>query len=165
MRSMRGVLHLGVEDAGIGLHNAHSAIEGLESEESALTVGQNGRNVETEILRVHLGSKGEADGFLRLGRNLETVPRSSQVANDLAVLIQIPQASTEEVDGDRVWLIVGERNQSLRWAAVDELDTEDLRVRERGVHLDGEIRGTSSHDVFIGTLEAEEESRSVNCVY
>ena len=154
------VLHLGVEDAGIGLHHAHSAIEGLEGEEVALTVRQDACNVETKILGVHLRGKAVADGVLRLGRNLDAITRSSQVANNLAVLAQIPQTGAEDVESDRVGLIIGERNQGLGWVAIDELDTKDLRLGESSVHLDGEIRGDSFDGLVI--LHAEQESRSVN---
>lgn len=129
---------MGVEDAGLRLHHAHSAIEGLDGEEVTLAVGHDGRDVQTEVHRVHLSREAVADALLGVRGDLNTVTSGGQVANILALLIETPEASSKEVDGNRVRFIVGEGNQRLGRVTVNELHTKDLRGRERGLSRDGE---------------------------
>lgn len=57
---------------------------------------------------MHLGREAVRDGLLRTSRNLDAIASGSQVADDLAVLLKIPQATSEEVHGDGVCLVVGD---------------------------------------------------------
>ena len=127
---------MGIEDAGLGFHDAHGAIEGLNGEELALAVRQNGGNVQTKFLGVHLGCEAIRDGLLLASGNLDAIAGGSQVANNLALLLQVPKATSEEVDSDRVRLVVNDRDQSLGWTTIDKLDAKDLGGRERSLGLD-----------------------------
>lgn len=156
-----GHLHLGVEDAGLRLHHAHSAIEGLDGEEVALAVRHDGRDVQTDIHWVHLGREAVADALLRLRGDLDTVTGGGQVANILALLVETPQAATHEVDGNRVGLIIGESDQRLGRVTVDELHTEDLGGRERGLCRDGKTESLSLRNL-LGILYEKKTLMSVN---
>lgn len=135
----KGHLHLGVEDAGLGLHHAHGAIEGLKGEGLTLAVRDDDSEMQTEILRVHLSGEVVADALLLTRRNLNAIPRSRQVADSLALLLEIPQATPDQLHGNGVGLVVLDVDQRLGWTTVDELDTEDLRGREGSLRLDGDI--------------------------
>lgn len=135
---VRGTLHLGVEDAGLGLNHTHSAIEGLNGEELTLMVRENGSDLQTKILRVHLSRKVVADTLLLACRDFNAIARGGQVTDDLAFFLKIPQAASDEVHGDGIGLIVGDVDQRLSRTAIDELHAKDLRGRERGLRLYGE---------------------------
>lgn len=135
----KGNLHLGVEDAGLRLHHAHGAIEGLKGEGLTLTVRDDDSEVQTEILRVHLSREVVADALLLTRRNLNAIPRSRQVADSLALLLEIPQTTSNQLHGNGVGLVVRDVDQRLGWTTIDELDTEDLRGREGSLRLDGDI--------------------------
>lgn len=127
-----------VENAGVGLNNADCAIVGSDGEEVALAVRDDGRESHQEILGVHLGGKAVANGLLLTGRDLDTVANGGQVADDLGLIIRVPQASTDEVHGDWVRLIVGDGNQCLGRVTVDKLDAEDLGSREGSLGSDSQ---------------------------
>lgn len=154
-------LHLGVEDAGLRLHHAHSAIEGLDGEEVALAVGHDGCNVQTDIHWVHLRREAVANALPRVRGDLDTVTGGGQVANVLALLVETPQAAAHEVDGDRVWLIIGESDQRLGRVTVDELHPEDLGGRERGLCRDGKAESLSLRNI-LGILCDKKVIMSVN---
>ena len=134
-----GDVHLGVEDAGLGLDNAHGAIEGLNVEEVTLAVRHDSGKVQTQILGVHLGGEAVADALLGVGGDLNAVAGGSQVTDRLAVLLRSPQATADKVHGDWVGLIVGECDKSLGRVTIDQLDAEDLRSGER--RLSGHGKG------------------------
>jgi len=158
----KGVLHLGVEDASLGLHNAHGAIEGLNGEKLALTVRQNGGNVQTKILGVHFGGEAIRDSLLLASGNLNTIAGGSQVANNLALLLQVPKATSKEVDSDWVRLVVDDRNQSLSWTTIDELNAKDLGGRERSLSLDSKVGNLSLRDSLSILIEEKISIQSVN---
>lgn len=154
-------LHVGVEDARLGLDDAHGAIEGLNGEELALAIRQNSGDVQTNILGVHLGREAVRDGLLLAGGNLGAIASGSQVANHLAFLIQSPQAASEEVYSDGVRLIVGDGDQSFGRTTIDKLDAKDLRGGERSLGLDGKVGNLGFRD-RLGILMKAEYIMSVN---
>lgn len=113
-----------------------------------LAVGHDGRNVETNIHWVHLSREAVADALLRVRGDLDTVTGGGQVANVLALLVEAPQAAPNEVDGDRVWLIVSESDQRLGRVTVDELYAEDLGGRERSLGRDSESESLSLRNLL-----------------
>jgi hypothetical protein len=152
---------LGVEDASLGLHDAHGAIEGLNGEKLALTVRQNGGNVQTNILGVHLGREAVGDGLLRAGRDLNAIASGSQVADDLAVLLKVPQAASEEVHGDGACFVVGDGDQRFGRTTIDELDAKDLRGGERSLGSDSKVGDLSLRD-SLSILVKTKSIKSVN---
>lgn len=140
--------HLRVEDAGLRFHHAHSAIEGLNGEELALAVRQNGGQVQTEVLGVHLSGEAVADALLLTRGDLDAIARGSQVTDNLALFIETPQAASDEVHGDGIGLVVREIDQRLGRVTVDELHAEDLGGRERGLSLHIETSSLSFGDLL-----------------
>jgi len=140
---MRGCSHLGIEDAGIRLDNADSAIVGSDGEETTFAVRENGRQGQLEVLGVHLGGEAVADGLLRSGGNLDTVASSGQVASDLGLVLGVAKTTAHKVHSDRVWLIVRDRDQCLSRVTVDKLNAKDLGSRERCLGRDSQNRGLS----------------------
>ena len=136
-------LHLRVKDASLRFNNANGAVVGVDGEETAFTVGDHGSQRESEVLGVHLGGKTVAQTLLLASGNIDAVPSGSQVANQLALLIQGRQSTANEVDSHRRSFIVGEGNQCLRGVAIDKLHAEDLRSRERCFSGDSEGRRLS----------------------
>lgn len=133
-----GFLHLGVEDAGIRLHDANGAIVGKSRKQAALAVRNNGRKSHLEILGVHLSGEAVADCLLLASGNFDSITSSSQVADDLGLIIGFPKATADKVHRDRVRLIIGDGDQRLGRVTVDKLDTEDLGSRERGLSRDSQ---------------------------
>lgn len=125
-----GFLHLRIKDAGIGLDNANGTIVGNDREQPALTVRNDGRKSHLEILRVHLSREAVADGLLLTSGNLNGVTSSSQVTNNLGLVIDVSKATSNEVHRDGVRLIIGNGDERLGWVTVDKLDTKDLGSRE-----------------------------------
>lgn len=113
---------------------------GNDREQTALTVGNDGRKSHLKILGVHLGCEAVADGLLLTSGNLNGVTSSSQVTNNLSLVINVSKATSNEVHGDRVRLIIGNGDQRLGWVTVDKLDTEDLGSRERCLDRDSRSR-------------------------
>lgn len=152
---------MGIEDASLGLHDAHGAIEGLNGEKLALTVRQNGGNVQTNILGVHLGREAVGDGLLRSSGNLDAIASGSQVANNLAVLLEIPEAASEEVHSDGVGLVVRDGDERFGRTTIDELNAKDLRGGERSLSRDSKVGNLSLRD-SLSILMKMKSIKSVN---
>lgn len=101
---------------------------------------------------MHLGGEAVADTLFLASGNLDCIARGSQVTDHLARLLEVPQAASKEVHGDRAGLIVRESDESLGRVTVDKLDAEDLRSRERGFSLDIEA-GSLSLSNLLGVLQ------------
>lgn len=82
---------------------------------------------------MHLRGEAVADCLLLTRGNLDSITSSSQVADNLGLVIGVPKATADKVHRDRVRLIVGDGDQRLGRVTVDKLDTEDLGSRERGL--------------------------------
>ena len=105
-----GYSHLRIEDASIRLDNADCLIERRQSMWSPLAVGDHGRQIEPQILRLKVRSKIVADAFALASRNLHIVPRGGQVTNDLWALLRKgvgPKIASNEDDADGFRLFVG----------------------------------------------------------
>ena len=119
-----------------------------------LTIRHHGRELQPQILGVHLGLDVVADPLGGPRRDLHIVARGRQVAEDLLTLPRerdAPEGTPDKDDGDRVGLLVCEGDDGLGGLAVDELYAEDLGGGEGGAGLDGEsgLRGRSV-ELFIG---------------
>lgn len=69
--------HVRVEDAGLGLDDADSGVVGVDIEESSLSVRDNGRQSQSQVLRMHLIHETVAQLLLLASRYLDTVSRGS----------------------------------------------------------------------------------------
>lgn len=85
-------------------------------------VADDGRDVQSQILRVHLRSKVVRYALLSSGSNLNSITHSGQVANELrSSWLNSPQTPSSEVDVDWFGLVIAEGEDGLRWFAVDKL--------------------------------------------
>lgn len=87
---------------------------------------------------MHLGGEAVADCLLLASGNFDSITSSSQVADNLGLIIGVPKATADKVHRDRVRLIIGDGDQRLGRVTVDKLDTEDLGSRERGLGRDSQ---------------------------
>lgn len=124
-------LHLRVEDAVGPLDNSNSLVVGGDSEDSVLGVPQDSDELETEVLRVHLGGEGVGHSLLCTSRDLDRVLLRSKVAQDLELAIDLlEQRATDNVHANGLRLVVGDGQAGLSGMAVNELDAKDLRLGE-----------------------------------
>lgn len=144
-----------IEDAGILLNDCNGPIVSLNGVERALPITEHGSEVQSEILRVELCCEAVAQAIFLAGRDVEVVARGGQVADDAGTLLVVdgPEAPTDEVDGDRLRLLVGDGEHGLGGVAVDELNAEDFGGGEGGCNGDGEIGALRwIFDIFGGIL-------------
>lgn len=119
-------LHLRVEETRGSLNNRNGAIEGRVDVGHAELVLENSSQVEGQVLRVHVDSEAVGGSLLLAGRDQEVVLGGSQAA--VGSLVQ--ERATDDVQVDRGGLVVGDGQDSVGRMSINELDTEDLRVRE-----------------------------------
>ena len=94
--------------------------------------------VESQVLRVHVDSEAVGGALLFAGRDQDVVLGGGQGA--VGSLVQ--EGTTDVGQADRGGLLVGDGQDSVGRMSIDELDTEDLRVRE----------GDRDSDIQLGSL-------------
>jgi hypothetical protein len=137
-------LHLRVKDTCVRFNNRHSAIEGLDSEEGSL-LADHGSQVQTQLLRVHVGLEFVGQALLLAWCNLDAILLGSQVADDARsswIEVGSPQASSNKLNVDGFGLFVAEGEDGFGGLAVDKLDAKDFGVG----------KGGGDEDVQAGTL-------------
>lgn len=127
-----------VKQAGGRINDARGAAVGLDLEDVVGSgVGDDGDELEDDVLRHHV--EGELEGKLLLlaRRDLDVVLDGGQVAQDGGVGGRIIrqrlgglERTADEGDADRRLLVVGNLEQSLGDMTVDDLDAEDVGIRE-----------------------------------
>jgi hypothetical protein len=138
--------HLRVEEAHRSLNNRDSAVESRVGVEHAHVVLENGGQVEGQVLGVHLGSEAVGCSLLLAGRNQKVVLAEGQVADSLGA----DERTTNEAKVNGGSLVVGDGQNGVGRVAIDELDTENLRVGEG--NRDGDIQLGSLLDIRILNL-------------
>lgn len=132
-------IHLGIEDAGGSLNNADGLVVGRDGVESILAV-EDRDQLEAHVLGVHLGAEAVVDSLRLAGGDLNRVALGSQVAQHLGLVAAIEdQRPANNGHADGLGLLVGDVEHSLGSMAVDELDTEDLGLREFGLDRDLQV--------------------------
>lgn len=139
-------LHLRVEEAHRSLNNRDSAIESRVGVQHAHVVLENGGQVEGQVLGVYLGSEAVGCSLLLASRDQKVVLAEGQVADSLGA----DEGTTNEAKVNGGSLMVGDGQDSVGRVAIDELDTEDLRVGEG--NRDGDVQLGSLLDVRILNL-------------
>jgi len=119
-------LHLRIEETRGSLNNRDGAIEGRIDVGHAELVLEDSSQVEGQVLGVHVDSEAVGGSLLLAGRDQEVVLGGSQAA--VGSLVQ--ERATDDVQVDGGGLVVGDGQDSVGRMSIDELDTEDLRVRE-----------------------------------
>lgn len=155
---------MGVKDVSGSLDDAGHAVVGGDLEDLAALVGDDGQELESNILRHHVQHEVEGHGVLGTGGDGDVVAHSCQVAQDGGVGRRIcgqrlgsRERSANEGDVDGAILVVGDLDQGLGWPAVDQLDAEDVRLREGCLDVDLEVGayGRLGADVLVGGLCGE----------
>lgn len=129
--------HLRVKDAGGGLDDAGRAAVDLDLEDLTGGVGDDGEEVNDDVLGVHVQDEVEGEGLLLAGGNRDVVPDGCQVADDIGAsgralgqLLGGAEGTADEGDVNGAILLVLDVDQCLGDLAVDELDTKDVGFRE-----------------------------------
>lgn len=132
-------VHLRVKDAGRGLNNADGLVGGLDLEDLVRAVGDDGHDVEADVLGVHVEGERVRQGLLLAGGDGGLVLDGAEVAQDAGgrvrvggELLQRVQGAAQEHDLDGLGLVVGDVHHGLGRAAVDELHAEDVGLGEGG---------------------------------
>lgn len=138
----KGNTHLGVEEAGGGLNDGGRAIVDQDLVEGTGRVRNESLELNANLLRLHVLSEREGKLLLLAGGDLDVVLNSRQVADDAGVagavlreILEGVQRARDKGDLDGVGILVGDLNDSLGRAAVDELDAEDVGFRESSLDL------------------------------
>lgn len=100
-------------------------------------VGDDGEELDDDVLGVHVQDKVEGEGLLLAGGDRDVVPDGRQVADDIGAsrgaLGQLPvraESTADEGDVNGAILLVLDVNQRLGDLAVDELDAKDVGFGE-----------------------------------
>jgi hypothetical protein len=131
--------HLRIEDAAVLLNNGYSLIVCLDGVEGILVITDDGRNVQSQVLGMHLRREGVGNTLLFTRPNFHPIAYCRQVSNKARsrwIEIGGPEAPTSEVDCDRPGFVVAEGQDSLGWLSIDQLDTEDLGGGEVDIDRD-----------------------------
>ena len=135
-----------IENAGGWLNNSDSLVVSLNLVDVTGLAGDHGDQVKTELDWVQVVDKGVWKSGLLAGRNQYIVSGGSEVADHSCAgrginrqWLECREKSANEGDGDWIGFAVGEVKNSFGRVAIDELDTENLRVGERGRDREGKV--------------------------
>lgn len=142
-------LHLRVEQASGPLNNGDSLVVGGDSKDGVLRVPQDSPELKTEISGVKVGGESVGHGLLGPSRDLNGVLLRSKVAHNLGLAIDfLRERATNNAHTNWLGLVVGDGQTGLGGMTVNQLDAEDLRLRERGRYLDIQVRCLDFGDFF-----------------
>ena len=126
-------LHLRVEDAGGPLDDRDGLVIGGDSEDGVLRVPQDSDKLEAKVLGVQLGGESIRHGLLCASGDLNGVLLGSEVADNLRLAVGLlKKGATNDAHTNGLGFGVGDGQTSFGGMTVDELDAENLRLRERG---------------------------------
>lgn len=144
----RGNAHLRIEEARRSLDNGGRGVCGLDLVDAARGVGEDGDELDVDVLGVHVLREGVGQVLLLAGGHLNVVLGGGEVADDGLVgegVLGEPARGHEgaghEGQLDRVGVVVGDVDEGARRAAVDELNAEDVGLGEAGRDFGEEGRG------------------------
>ena len=155
-------LHLRVEPAHGSLNDADSLVVDLASVDLAGGTLEHGGKVQAKVLRVHLGRKRVGEGLVLAGGDRDAIALGGQVAQDGRSLRRAGhidgsgERATDDQDGDGLGFLVVDVEDGAGGVAVDELDAEDLCLREGGLDVDvdvGSLLLAGVLDVLLDTLD------------
>lgn len=128
-----------IEYAGRRLDDCDGLIVDGDGVQGVLLVLEHGDELQADILGVHIGGEAVGQRLLLAAGNLQSIALAGEVAQDLRLVARIlDQRATDDVDGDGLELLVVDGQASLGRVAVDQLDAEDLSLREAG--RDGDLQ-------------------------
>lgn len=142
-------VHLRVKDAGRRLHNAGQTAVRLNLEDLVLLVGDDGQEVEDNVLRLHIQHEGVGQSASLAGTNVDIVAHGRQVAQNtgggrriLGERLCRCQHTTNEDHVDGALLVVRDFDHGAGRVTIDELDAE-VRVGESRGDVNLQLRGLS----------------------
>lgn len=140
-----GNIHLGVEEASGRLDNSSHLICSLNLEDLTLIIHDHSRQLDPHILRLHIQCKAERQLLGLTGRHIHSVLHGREVAHNalpqrriLGQGLGADQGSANESDVQRGSVVVGDGDEGLGGAVVDELDAEDVGFGEGRRDVGGE---------------------------
>lgn len=162
---------MGIKEARRRFNDGGSLVVSLDLEDVALGVGDDGYELKENVLGLHVEGKGVGERLGLSRVHLEVVLHRRQVAEDALVgrrikrqLLGRRQQAANEGDLDGTIVAVGNLNEGLGRAAVDELHAEDVGIgegrrdiggeRSRGVDRRG--TGTRLSSVLRGEVERQQ---------
>ena len=155
-------LHLRVEPAHGSLDDADSLVVNLASVNLAGGGLEHSGKVQAKVLRVHLSRERVSEGLVLAGRDGDAIALGGQVAQDGRDLRRAGdidgsgERATDDQDLDGLGFLVVHVEDSACGVAVDELDAEDLCLRESGLNVDvdvGSLLLAGVLDVVLDTLD------------
>ena len=132
--------HLGIEDARLGLDHVNFLVEALHRVHVSLAIFDRRRQPQCVWTWRRNGGEGIAEALLGAGGDGDGVFDGGEVPDDL-LGGWMREGAADESDGDGRGFIVGDGQEGLVRAAVDELDAEDLGGGKGGFDGDGEVGG------------------------
>jgi hypothetical protein len=143
-------IHLGVKEAGGSLDDGSRTVVNQDLVEVASRISNDSRELNADLLGLHILSKRERKLLLLASRDLNVVLNRGQVAHNTGItgavlgkLLHGVERASDEGDIDSIGVIVVDLDDSLRRTTVDELDTEDVGFRESSLDISLE-RGLGS---------------------
>lgn len=130
-----------VEPADGSLNNADSLVVNLASVNLTGSALEHGRNVQAQVLRVHLGRERVGESLLLACRNAHTELLCGEVPEDLGLIGLSGERAADNQDLNGLGFLVVDIEDGARGVAVDELHAEDLCLRERGGDVDVDVGG------------------------
>jgi hypothetical protein len=155
-------LHLRVEPAHGSLDDTDSLVVDLASVDLAGGGLEHGGDVQAQVLRVHLSRERVGESLVLAGRDGDAIALGGQVAQngrDLGRAGDIDgsgEGATNDQNLDGLGFLVVDVEDGAGGVAVDELDAEDLCLREGGLNVDvdvGRLLLAGVLDVVLDTLD------------
>lgn len=139
-------VHLRIKEAGRGLDNGSGVVVDGDAEEFALCVGDDGHDLQPDILRLHVEGKrvGQGLGLARLDGQVildgREVAQNGPVGGGVVgQRVRGRDCAGEGGYADGVVLVVGHLDEDLCRPAVDEAHAEDVGVGERRLDAGREL--------------------------
>jgi hypothetical protein len=139
-------LHLRIKEAGSCLNNANSLVESLNLVNCTVGVGNNGDQLETEILWVEVDLERKRKSELLAGRDLSLISCSRQISNNARTgmgssfqWLQSRQCAPNNSYPYRLLFVIDEIQKCFCRVTVDELHTEDFGAGEVSRGRDSKI--------------------------
>jgi hypothetical protein len=139
-------LHLRIKEAGSCLDNANSLVESLNLVNRTVGVGNNGDQLETEILWVEVDLESKRKSKLLASRDLSLISCSRQISNNartgmgsICQWLQSRQCASNNSYPYGLLFFIDEIQKRFCRVTVDELDAEDFGAGEGSRDCDGKI--------------------------
>ena len=149
--------HLRIKEARVRVDNRNGAIVGLHGIER-LVLADHGSQIKAQLLRVHVRLESIGQGLLLASGDFDSILLGGQVTNHaraLRIEIRSPETAANELDSDRLGLLIAEGDEGIGRLAIDKLNAKDLSIWEGCRDSDGERRTLAwGIDLLIDDLQA-----------